>query len=188
MNPLLLDIPEEIETDRLCIRCPRPGDGQAVYEAVIETLAELRTWPASLPWAMLEPSPEASETFCRNGHANFLLRKDLPLLVFLKADGRLAASSGLHRIDWSVPKFEIGYWCRKSLQGKGLMTEAVGAITRFAFENLGARRVDSLPDEENSPSRRVAERCGYVLEGLLRNERRAPGGELRSTCVYACTR
>lgn len=188
MNPLLLDIPDAIETDRLHIRCPRPGDGHLVYEAVAETLAELRAWPASLPWALFEPSPEASESFCHTGHANFLLRKDLPMLAFLKADGRLAASSGLHRMDWSVPKFEIGYWCRKSLQGRGLVTEAVEAITRYAFESLGAKRVESLPDEENRASRRVAERCGYTLEGILRNERCAPDGLPRHTCVYACTR
>jgi len=52
MKPILRDIPEFFETERLIVRCPRPGDGQLVHEAVVETLRDLRAWPASLPWAM----------------------------------------------------------------------------------------------------------------------------------------
>jgi hypothetical protein len=33
-NPILLNVPEQIETERLLIRCPRPGDGATVYAAV----------------------------------------------------------------------------------------------------------------------------------------------------------
>ncbi|MEO8812475.1 MAG: hypothetical protein ABI376_06150 [Caulobacteraceae bacterium] len=56
MEPLLLDLPDWIETGRLVIRPPRAGDGQSLFEAVAESLTELRKWPASLGWAMAEPS------------------------------------------------------------------------------------------------------------------------------------
>jgi RimJ/RimL family protein N-acetyltransferase len=45
--------------------------------------------------------------------------------------------------------------------------------------------VELITDEENVASCRVAERAGFVLEGVLRNERRAPDASLRNTCVYA---
>jgi RimJ/RimL family protein N-acetyltransferase len=188
MNPILLDIPEQIETQRLFIRCPRPGDGLAVHQGVIETLVDLRTWPASMPWVLFQPSIEASEVFCRQSYAEYISRKELPMLLFLKKDNEYVGASGLHNLDWSVPKFEIGYWCRKRYQGQGLITEAVTAITEFAFTNLKARRVASLADEQNTASRRVLERSGYVLEGIMRNERVAPGGNTRDTCLYAITR
>jgi RimJ/RimL family protein N-acetyltransferase len=188
MDPLLLDLPDHIETTRLIIRPPRAGDGAAVYEATVETLADLRAWPASMPWAMHEPSVEESEAFCRRGQANFILRTDLPLLLFLKADGSLAGSSGLHRMDWSVPRFEVGYWCRKRCQKQGLMTEAVRAIADFAFTHLGARRLDCLPDAENLASRRTAELSGFALESICRHERKAPDGGLRDACIYAMVR
>ncbi|TMH13282.1 MAG: GNAT family N-acetyltransferase [Betaproteobacteria bacterium] len=188
MNPLLLDIPEQFETERLVIRCPRAGDGTIVQEGVVETLADLRAWPASLPWALVEPTVDASEAFCRDGHAAYLLRQSLPMLLFLKSGNVYAGGSGMHHLDWSVPKFEVGYWCRKRFQGQGLITEAVKAITEFAFTALDARRLESLPDAQNTASRCVVERAGYVLEGVMRHERATAQGELRDTCLYAITR
>lgn len=184
-SPLLRDIPDQIETERLILRCPRPGDGAMVHAAVVETLAELRAWGASLPWAMFEPSVHASEAFCREAQADYLLRKNLPMLMLLKDGGAYVGGCGLHTIDWSVPRFETGYWCRKHLQGRGLVTEAVAAVARWALEDLGAQRIECLADAANGPSRRVAERAGFMLEGVMRHERRGPDGSLRDTCLYA---
>jgi RimJ/RimL family protein N-acetyltransferase len=184
-NPLLRDIPLQWETQRLLIRCPQPGDGAIVHAATVESLSALREFPASLPWAMFEPSVEASEKFCREGQANYLLRTSLPMLLFLKGTNTLIGSSGLHAMAWAVPKCEIGYWGRTCFAGQGLITEAVKAITAFAFLQLGMHRIVALPDAANLPSCRVCERAGYVLEGTLRNERMAPDGSLRDTRVYA---
>jgi RimJ/RimL family protein N-acetyltransferase len=141
-----------------------------------------------LPWATGEPSVEASERFCREGQAGYLLRTVLPMLLFLKGSDVLVGCSGLHGIDWSVPKCEIGYWGRSRFARQGYVTEAVEAITAFAFTQLGVRRVEALPDAENLRSCLVCERAGYELEGTLRHERAAPDGTLRSTRVYALIR
>ena len=93
----------------------------------------------------------------------------------------------MHRIDWTVPRFEIGYWCRTSRVGHGYVSEAVAAITRFAFETLHAARVEIRTDVANSRSFRIAERLGFTLEGILRRDSRTPDGELRDTRVYAMT-
>ncbi len=185
MEPILRDIPESFESERLKIRPPRQGDGQLVFDAVRESLADLRRFPASMLWALAEPSMESSEKFCREAYSNFLARRDLPLLLLLKESDVMVGSSGLHRIDWSVPKFEVGFWGRSSYQGKGLVTEGVAAIVNFAFEKLGARRVESLADDANDRSCRLCERLGFTLEGTLRHERVDPNGLLRSTRVYA---
>jgi len=187
MKPVLRDFPDYFETDRLLVRSPRPGDGDAVYHGVVETLAQLRAWPISLPWALAEPSIDSSEVFCREGHSAFLTRKDLPMLLFLKDGNMFVGATGLHHLDWTVPKFEVGYWCRKQFQGRGLVTEALGGITRFAFSLLGARRLSSFTDSENVASRRVLERASFALEGIMRNDRMTPDGVLRSTCVYGIT-
>lgn len=187
MTPILLDIPDHFETERLLVRSTRPGDGTSVCEAVLESLAELREWPASLPWALQDPSPNESEVFCRTGHSAFLARSDFPMLAFLKGTNVLVGSVGIHRINWTVPKCEVGYWGRVSHQKRGLITEAVRGITQFAFAQLHMRRVECLPDAENMASRSVAVRAGFALEGVLRNERIAPDGTLRNTCVYSVT-
>jgi RimJ/RimL family protein N-acetyltransferase len=187
-DAILRDVPEIIRTERLVIRPPRPGDGEAVFEAVRESIAELRRFPASMPWALAEPTVAESEKFCRQAHADFVARKDLAMIAFLRDSDTIVASSGLHGVDWSVPKFEVGYWGRTSFRGNGYVTEAARAIVEMAFDRLGAHRVEAMPDEENQPSRRVCERVGLVLEGVLHHERIAPDGTLRNTCVYARVR
>lgn len=187
LDPILLDLPSSIETSRLTLRPPRAGDGPVLHDALTESLAELRRFLASLPWVAAEQTLESAETFCRNGEANFIARRDLPFFVFEKRTGNFVASAGLHRTVWQTPRTEVGYWCRTKSSGQGFVTEAVRALTEYAFQHIKAVRVELITDEENAASRRVAERCGFVLEGILRNERRAPDATLRNTCVYART-
>lgn len=184
VDPLLRNVRGELTTDRLVLRTPRAGDGVIVHAAMVETLADLRAWPASLPWAQSEPSVDASETFCRESAAAFIKRSELVYLVFDR-EGAFVATVSLHTIDWSVPKFELGFWCRTSRQRQGLMVEAARELTRYAFDELGAQRVHAVPDAENLGSRGVCESVGMQLEGVLRNERVAPDGTMRHSCVYA---
>lgn len=184
-DPILLDLPSSIETPRLLLRPPRSGDGAALLDAITESLPELRQFLASLPWVAAEQTLASAEAFCRMSEANFLARKDLPFLVFDKPTGRLVAATGLHRTVWQTPRTEVGYWCRTSASGRGFVTEAVVALRDYAARHLKAARVELITDEDNLRSRRVAERAGFVLEGVLRRERRAPDGSLRNTCVYA---
>lgn len=186
-NPTLIDIPETIPCDRVVLRCPKPGDGVLLYEAVAESIAALRKYIASVPWAAAEPSVESSEIYCRTAYSNFIARKDMPYLIIERDSLALVGCVGLHRPNWETPKFEVGYWCRTAMSGRGYVTEAVQALARFAEAHLSAARVELLTDAENLKSRAVAERAGFKLEGLLRNERRAADGSLRSTCIYART-
>jgi RimJ/RimL family protein N-acetyltransferase len=184
-TPILRDFPDAFETERLLIRSPMPGDGVALNEAVVESLDALRPW---MPWAQAAPTVEESEENVRKGRVRFLERSDLWLLLLLKGTNTIVGGSGLHRMDWSVPRFEIGYWCRTRFEGQGYISEAVRGITRFAFETLGAERVEIHMDTRNERSRRVAERTGYTLEGTLRNFVRAVDGSLESTYVYSMVR
>ena len=180
--PILKDFPESFETERLLIRSPLQGDGPQMHAAVNESLGELTPW---MPWPKEHRTVEDSEASVRRARARFVAREDLMLLLLLKGTETLVGSSGLHRIDWSVPKLEIGYWCRTRFTGQGYVTEAVRGISAFAFETLGARRLEIRCDSRNLPSARVAERAGFRLEGELRNNELDTGGHLRDTLVYA---
>jgi RimJ/RimL family protein N-acetyltransferase len=184
MNPLLLNFPDEFQTERLTIRAPRIGDGAELNAAVHESQAELKPW---MPWAQTLPTLDDSEANIRKAIAQFIAREDLRLLLFLKGTGKLVGSSGLHRINWTVPAFEIGYWLRTSYCGRGLMTEAVQGITKFARDVLAARRVEIRMADANSRSWHVAERAGFVLEATLRQDRRLADGSLDHTRIYART-
>lgn len=99
--------------------------------------------------------------------------------LFLKGTDTLVGSSGLHRIDWPVPRFEIGYWCRTSFSGQGYVTEAVRGIADFAFDHLDARRVEIRCNPQNHRSAHVAEYAGFRLEGELRAFERSPNGGVK---------
>lgn len=185
MNPILLDVLEEFFTERLLIRMPKPGDGKAVFEAMNASMKELKQW---VPFAQKDQSEQDVEINIRKAHTNFLTREDLRLHVYQKETGEFIASSGLHRINWDIPKFEIGYWIDSRHSGKGYMTEAVEAITNFAIHKLNAKRVEIRCDSKNLKSRAIPERLGFILEGILKNDGRSlNGNELRDTCIYAKT-
>jgi len=180
---MLKDFPEEFSTERLVIRMPKPGDGKIVYEAITASINELKPW---LPFAQKKQSETDVELNIRQAHISFLKREDLRLLVFLKETGEFIASSGLHRIDWDIPKFEIGYWIDSRFSGKGYMTEAVKGIADFAFHELHAKRLEIRCDTKNIKSRAIPEKLGFTLEGILKNDDRSPDtNQLRDTCVYA---
>jgi RimJ/RimL family protein N-acetyltransferase len=189
MDPLLIDVPERIDTERLVLRAPRRGDGALVNDAVRASLAELSPW---MPWAGTMPSVDDSEAHCRRQQARFILREDFVLLIFLRqadgSEGEFVGGTGLHRIDWPLRRFEIGYWRKTGCEGRGLLTEAVCAVARLAFDVLAARRVEIRMDDSNSASWRLAERAGFTLEAILRFDAATPQGEPRSTRVYARVR
>ena len=174
--------PEKIETDRLILRAPCEGDGVEVNAAVRETYAALREW---MEWADYLPKIAETEQRSRQARERFLAGKDFNIRARLKTTGALALCAGLHPLDWNVPKFEIGYWCRAAYQGNGYVTETVCALTRIGFEMFGANRIEIRCDARNLRSRHVAERAGYTLEATLKNDVVAPDGTLRTTVVYA---
>ena len=189
MEPLLEFVPDILTTPRLILCCARAADAPAMNAAVIESIEALRP---HMPWAQTEPSLAQSEGDCRRMQARFLLREDLPMLMFERDahgdEAGFVGGTGLHRIDWQVRRFEVGYWCRSSRVGQGLVGEAVEAITRCAFEQLQARRVEVRMDDGNERSWRVAEHAGFTLEGVQRQDNVTPAGEPRDTCVYSRVR
>ncbi len=184
-NPILLDFPYSFETERLIIRGPQPDDAGPLRAAVVESQAELKPW---MPWAVDVPSEEWYRVRVREGRLKFLAREDLWMMLTLKDGGTLIGGSGLHRIEWAVPKFEIGYWVRTSHAGQGYVTEAVNGIARFAFETLGARRVEIRCDVKNVRSAAVARRAGFTLEGTFHHDARDHFGALRDTYIFARVR
>jgi len=183
MKPILLNIPESFDSERLTIRVPREGDGEIVYNAVMASINELKEW---LPFANYEQSIENTEENLREAIANFVLKKSMRLLLFKKGTNEVIGSSGLHNIDWDVPRFEIGYWVKTEFAGQGYITEAVERIAEFAFKDLGAKRVEIRCDEQNIKSRKIPEKLHFALEGILKNDSlHAETEELTSTAVYA---
>ncbi|NUO82992.1 GNAT family N-acetyltransferase [candidate division KSB1 bacterium] len=69
----------------------------------------------------------------------------------------------------------LGYWLGEAFWGRGIMTEAVCAVTDYAFQNAETQRVYACVYAWNPGSTRVLEKAGYQLEGRLRKHARKDG-------------
>jgi RimJ/RimL family protein N-acetyltransferase len=85
------------------------------------------------------------------------------------ADGAFAGLALAPEIDREGAQLELGYIVAPGVRGRGLGTAILRALTAWAFDELGAQRAFLLISVGNAASLRVAERCGYVQEGVLRS-------------------
>ena len=183
-RPILLDLPMPIRTPRLVITPTYPEFAEQLFNAKMESIPELLEWMA---WAVGDQGTleDQKERMCK-WQAEFILREELKMLVFTH-DGEFVAATGLHRINWDIPRCDIGYWCKSSAQGNGYITEMANALTRYAFDVLKMRKVGIHVDKENMKSAAVANRLGFVHEYDDRGGITKPHtDELRIKSVYSC--
>ena len=165
-NPLLLELPDELDTPNLTLKLPRAGFGAVMFESIRASSNELERWQA---WAQSPPTLEECELECHTEIARIAARTAVIYHLFTLEDAVFVGEIGFSVMDWSVRKFELRFWLDSRFTGRGLMTEAAQALTDFAFESLEARRIFMLCDTGNKAARRVAEKCGFTLEGILKN-------------------
>jgi len=187
MPPELRDIPTEIRTSRLVLRCPRYGDGARLHAAIHASLPELKPWAH---WAQKPLDPDGYEVSLRQAAGRFLMRQELRYLIFDASQHDLLGSTGFHALDWSVPKAEIGYWIATPHAGRGYVTEAVKALTELGLDTLGFRRIEIRCDPLNERSHAIARRLDYRLDGRLVNNVVAADDPscLRDTLVFSRVR
>lgn len=91
-------------------------------------------------------------------------------LFVIEADGKFAGGCGLHlQEDVYRRTAEIGYWLGRPFWGQGLATDAVRTLTAYAFDEYDLVRLWAGVFAWNPASCRVLEKCGYELEGRLRD-------------------
>jgi RimJ/RimL family protein N-acetyltransferase len=73
------------------------------------------------------------------------------------------------RIERAARRGDIGYWLGPAGRGRGLMTRAVRLVTAHGFDAFGLARIAIRVATDNVASQAVAERAGYVCEGVLRS-------------------
>jgi RimJ/RimL family protein N-acetyltransferase len=131
----------------------------AVYEACQDP--EIQRWTqVPIPYAR-----EHAQGFV-DGAASTWEQGGALFAVEPSAGGPLVGSMGLF-----PPRdgfTEAGYWTAAGYRGRGLTAEALGLLTAWAFSDVGVHRVELHVDPGNAGSRRVAERAGYRMEGLIR--------------------
>jgi RimJ/RimL family protein N-acetyltransferase len=96
-------------------------------------------------------------------------------------------SVGIHRINRTEGRCDIGYFLAPWARGRGAMTRAVRLLSAWIFDTLPIERIEITIEPGNAASRAVAERAGYELEGVLRSHTVIKGTR-RDMAIYSLLR
>jgi len=181
------DIPERIEAERLYLRTYRAGDGPWYYAMGQRNKDHLARYEADNAARTLG-SEEEAEALVRELVAAWQARTAFFMGAFDRESDQFLAQVTVVPVDWEVPTFAIGFFVDVVHEGQGYVTEAVRAVLPFIFAHLEAHRVRMQCDDTNVRSRRVTERCGMVLEGHFRENKRNRDGTLSGTLHFGLLR
>jgi RimJ/RimL family protein N-acetyltransferase len=179
-----------IVTPRLVVRCWDPRDAPMLKAAIDASLEHLLPW---MPWARDEPqSVDTKVELLRQFRGRFDLGRDFVYGLFTPDEKAVVGGAGLHPSSGSSAMRrqerdarEIGYWVASEFAGRGLATEATGALVRVAFELERMERVEIHCEVENVRSAAVAVKLGFHEDGVLRQRHRKSDGEPASKRVFS---
>ncbi len=183
-QPELLPLAPGAASRRIVLRCYRFGDGAALFTALAPHRDELMQW---MEWPRRHQRVEDSESYARRMHAEFMLRRSMPMAIFEAANGRYLGGAGYHIPDWTTPKAEIGYFLVPPARGAGIASDVVRLQIHYAFDQMQVNRIWGSCDAANRASAGVMRRAGMVEEGLLRADTRDHHGTVRDTLVFGLT-
>ena len=153
-------------------------DAGELYELIAANRSYLAQW---MPWAP-DQTYDGTLSFVRETKRKADAGEGLELGLI--DDGSIVGMAGLHVAEPDNHGARVGYWLAEDRQGRGLVTRAVSALLSHAFEEWRFNRVELRAAPDNVRSRAVAERLGFVEEGLLRGAERIAGG-YRDLVLYA---
>lgn len=104
--------------------------------------------------------------------------------IELKDTNEAVGSIGAFRLIEDLSLFEVGYSIGKKFWNKGITTEAMHAIIKFFFEEVGVNRIEARHDTKNPASGVVMKKSGMQFEGILRQARKNNTG-ISDYAVYA---
>jgi ribosomal-protein-serine acetyltransferase len=160
------------------LRALRETDAPELHAVIERNRARLARW---IQWA---EGQTLQDTRAFIGRASAMEQDGSGLSRGVIADGRLAGVIGLS-VDRSNRSAAIGYWLDEASEGRGVVTAAVAAVVSDGFERYRLVRVEIRADVDNRPSRAVAERLGFTLEGVLRQSYRVTDDQHSDDAVYS---
>lgn len=156
---------KEYKDEGILIRPLKASDADNFYDAVKESVSQLSQW---FQWCHTGYSREEATKFIDSclvawttGHQYDFSIEDISIRRFIGV-------IGLNRIDKKNGSANIGYWIRRGATGNGYATAALKLVAKWGFTELNLNRVEALCAIGNLSSIRVAEKAGFLREGVLR--------------------
>ena len=187
MTKSIIVLPERMETERLFLRSYRQGDGPLFYLAGIRNREHL----SEFEWGnvlMHLADEEHSERVVRDLSAKWTAGKYFFIGLYEKMNKEWAGQLYVAPARPNLPEFTIGFVADIDFEGKGYMAEAVRGVLDILFNDLNVHRVVSDCHEKNIRSMKLLERCGFIREGHLRENKKNPDGSFHGDYLYGLLR
>lgn len=179
MNELRLPTPP-LADDVVLLRPWHEADVPTRLMAAGDPVTQRFAWPRTTPFAQ----QDAISFFVEQEQAR-LRGEELNVAFVEPSDDEVVLGGGsLYDVDLEQGRAAVGYWLAPDARGRGVATHAVRLLVRWAFEHLGVARLELTCAPDNRASQRVAERCGFTREGVLRSHMPFKGGR-RDTVMFS---
>ena len=154
------------------------GDLDELHALICANREYLTPW---MPWAV-DAEHDNTETFLRTAREQAADGNGAHFAIV--QHGRIVGVVGFHYVNRLQRSTSLGYWLSAGAQGQGTMTLAVTRLVDHAFDVWRLHRVELRAAETNGRSRAIAERLGFVAEGVARDSERF-GERYRDLVVYS---
>jgi ribosomal-protein-alanine N-acetyltransferase len=187
MKKETFELPDTMETDRLVMRSYCEEDGDVLYEASHRNAGHLARFEKKNVIFGLHDREQA-RSVARELEEAWVAHQYYFVGLFDKQDCSWVGQVYLSATDWDLPEFAIGFVADVDHEGMGYLTEAVTKLLTVLFTNLGVHRVIADCNEDNVRSRRLLDRCGFMKEGHLRQNKRNPDGSYHGDLLFGVLR
>ena len=153
-----------IETERLILRRFKVEDAEAMYRnwASDEEVTKFLTWPP-------HSSVEITKDILKNWINDYKNKDSYNWAITIKENGdEPIGSIGVVDSNERINMVHIGYCISKKWWNKGITSEALKALIKYFFKEVGVNRVESRHDPNNPNSGKVMIKCGMKYEGTMR--------------------
>ena len=111
-----------------------------------------------------------------------------PFVVTEISTQKLIGYIDIKSIDWNIPKAELGYFIDEHYEGKGIITKALSKIIAYCFDTLQINKLLVRTHEANIGSRKMVEKNGFRVEGIIRNDYITTSGNIVDLMYYGLLR
>jgi ribosomal-protein-serine acetyltransferase len=150
-------------SDKAELRLPETYEAEEIFAIADKNRAYLRPW---MGWVNDTKGPEDIRNWIIKSREKMVRDEGFQAGIFY--DGRYVGGCGYAHMHLPSKRCELGYWIDQDHQGRGIVTMAARALIEYSIEKRGLNRVEIRCDPRNVRSAAIAQRLGFKLDGVLR--------------------